>query len=155
MSLRSRLIRMLSLGGYVAFNMPRTVTAAGVALLLGCVATHIYAVLSQPDRPAFFLVYVAAAVTGCGLIAVLLCLTRSPVAMQLSWVLGSAASVVIAGIVAGTRIVRLSALPAITGRWDVAAATLTLAFAGAFVALHATVLLGINVAYPRRQHWMD
>lgn len=155
MSLRSRLLRTLSLGGYVAFNLPRTVTAAGIALLLGTAATHLYVVLGQPDRPAYFVGYVAAVVTACGLIAVLLGFARNPGAVQLSWLLGSASSVVIAGMVAGTRIVRLTTLPAVTGRWDVAAATLTLGLAGAFIALHATVLLGINVAYPRRQHWTD
>ncbi|EUA54741.1 putative membrane protein [Mycobacterium xenopi 4042] len=42
-----------------------------------------------------------------------------------------------------------------TGRWDFAPATFAFAFAGAFVAVHMSVLLGINVAYPQRQGWHD
>ena len=49
----------------------------------------------------------------------------------------------------------LPAMTAMTGRWDFAPASFALAFAGALVALHASVLVGINVAYPQRQHWDD
>ena len=44
-------------------------------------------------------------------------------------------------------------LVAVTGWWDFAPGTFALAFAGAFLALHVSVLLGINVAYPQQQGW--
>jgi ABC-type proline/glycine betaine transport system permease subunit len=50
---------------------------------------------------------------------------------------------------------RLPGLTAVTGRWDLAPATIALAFACAFLALHASAVLGINVAYPQRQQWED
>jgi hypothetical protein len=44
---------------------------------------------------------------------------------------------------------------AVTGRWDFAPGSLAGACALGFVAVHMSVLLGINVAYPQRQPWFD
>jgi hypothetical protein len=74
---------------------------------------------------------------------------------QAGWYFGSPLSVVILGLDGATRVASLPAMTAMTGRWDFAPASFALAFAGALVALHASVLVGINVAYPQRQHWDD
>jgi hypothetical protein len=41
----------------------------------------------------------------------------------------------------------------VTGRWDVAPGMLAGAFAIGFLAVHLSVLLGINAAYPHHQQW--
>ncbi|SPM28359.1 hypothetical protein MTAB308_1845, partial [Mycobacterium terramassiliense] len=154
---RSRLFRVLSLGGYVAFDLPRVVTGLGAALLAGIVATHAYLMYSMATRdalPGVFVVYAAAMIAVC-LLAGGMVFGRNPAVAQAGWYFGSALSVVVTGVDVATRIASLPGLTAVTGRWDVAPATFALAFAGAFIGLHATVLLGINVAYPRRQLWED
>ncbi|HUH72386.1 MAG TPA: hypothetical protein VLZ05_28195 [Mycobacterium sp.] len=47
----SRLYRVLSLGGYVAFNLPRAVAALGAVLLVSIAATHAYMLISQATLP--------------------------------------------------------------------------------------------------------
>jgi hypothetical protein len=49
----------------------------------------------------------------------------------------------------------LPGLVALTGRWDVAPGSWAGACALGFIAVHMSVLLGINVAYPQRQNWHD
>ena len=43
----ARLYEWLRLKGYVAFNLPRTVTMLGAALLTGIAAAHVYVLTSQ------------------------------------------------------------------------------------------------------------
>jgi hypothetical protein len=126
----TRLFRVLSLGGYVAFDLPRAVTGLGVSLLIGIAATHIYVWTSQDALPPYFQVYAAVVVALCLMFAGSMGFGRNPRVAQAGWYF-------------------------VTGRWDFAPATFALAFAGAFIGLHGSVLLGINVAYPRRQHWED
>lgn len=151
---RSRLFRVLSLGGYVAFDLPRVTTGSGAALLVSIAATHVYLVAAEAT-PWYFVAYVAAVAAVCLLTAGALWFARSHVVAQGSWYAGSGLSVVIVGVDIATRVGRLPGMTALTGRWDVAPATFALAFACAFLALHASVLLGINVAYPHRQRWED
>ena len=146
---------MLRLGGYVAFDLPRAVTGLGAALLLGIAAMHVYLLTSQDTLPWYFAGYAAAVIAGCVLIAGGLGFGRNPRVPQASWFGGSLLSVLVLGVDVATRWASLPGLTAVTGRWDVAPATLALGFASAFVGLHASVLLGINVAYPHRQHWAD
>ena len=152
---RSRLFRIFSLGGYVAFDLPRVVTGLGAFLLIGIASTHVYLLISQDTLPGFFVVYAAAVIAGCVLAAGSMGIGRNPRVAQAGWYFGSLLSVIILGVEVATRVVSLPGLVGVTGRWDFAPATLALAFAGAFIALHASVLLGINVAYPQRQHWAD
>ena len=152
---RSRLFRALSLGGYVAFDLPKAVTALGALLLIGIAATHIYVWTSQDTLPRYFQVYAAVVVALCLMFAGSLGFGRNPRVAQAGWYLGSLLAAAIVAVDVGTRVVGLPALVAVTGRWDFAPATFALALAGAFIGLHGSVLLGINVAYPRRQHWED
>jgi len=152
---RSRLFRVLSLGGYVAFDLPRAVTGLGALLLVGIAATHAYMWASQDGLPRYFQVYAAVVIAGCLLFAGSMGFGRNSHVAQAGWYFGSVLSVVILGLAVGTRVASLPGMTAMTGRWDFAPATFALAFAGAFIGLHASVLLGINVAYPQRQHWED
>jgi hypothetical protein len=152
---RSRLFRIVSLGGYVAFDLPRVVTGLGALLLIGIAATHVYLLTSQDTLPGLFVVYAAAVIAGCVLAAGSMGIGRNPHVAQAGWYFGSLLSVIILGVDVATRIASLPGMTAVTGRWDFAPATFALAFAGAFIALHASVLLGINVAYPQRQQWED
>jgi hypothetical protein len=160
---RSRMFRILSLGGYVAFNLPRVVTGLGAVLLVGIAVTHVYALVTQATRatlPWPFVVYATAVIAGCLLVAAALAMGRNPMGRNLTvaqagWYFGSLLSVVVIGVDVVTRVAYLPALTGLTGRWDFAPASFAFAFAGAFLALHSSVLLGINVAYPRSQQWED
>ena len=145
----------LSLGGYVAFDLPRTVTGLGALLLLGIAAAHVYILTSQETLPGYFVFCATALIAGCLLAAGSTGFGRNPHVAQAGWYFGSLLSVVILGLDVGTRVASLPGLATVTGRWDFAPATCALALAGAFIGLHASVLLGINVAYPQRQHWED
>ncbi|OBF53314.1 oxidoreductase [Mycobacterium sp. 852002-50816_SCH5313054-b] len=152
------MFRILSLGGYVAFDLPRVVTGLGAALLAGVAAVHgylMYAVANRDALPAAFVVYAGAVIAACLLAAIGMAFGRNPAVTQAGWYFGSLLSAGILGVDVATRIASLPGMTAVTGRWDVAPATFALAFAGAFIGLHVSVLLGINVAYPRRQHWDD
>lgn len=140
---------LLTLNGWVAFNLPRTVSALGVALLLGVVAVHGYVLATGAALPTYFSGYVVA-LTACCLIA-----AAATAATLWGWYLGSAVCLLFLGIYLVSRVVGLPALDMLTGRWDVAPGTFAMVFAAAFVALHATVLSGINVAYPRQRGWQD
>jgi hypothetical protein len=56
---------MLTLGGWFAFNLPRTVTATGQSLLAGLVAVHVYVWTVQPGLPGYFAVFAAVLTGGC------------------------------------------------------------------------------------------
>lgn len=124
-------------------------------LLIGIAATHVYIWTSQDALPRYFQFYAAVVIIGCLLFAGSMGFGRNAHVAQAGWYFGSLLSVVILGLAVGTRVASLPGMTAMTGRWDFAPATFALAFAGAFIGLHASVLLGINVAYPQRQHWED
>jgi hypothetical protein len=151
----SQLYEWLRLKGYVAFNLPRTVTTLGTALLTGIAAAHVYVVTSQRALPIYFFVYSAILGACCLLAAAFLWLGHNPRVPQLGWVFGDLVSIVFLGVYLASRAVTLPGLVAVTGRWDFAPGTFAGAFALAFIAVHMSVLLGINVAYPRRQQWSD
>lgn len=152
---RSRPYEWLRLKGYVAFNLPRTVSLLGAALLMGIVAAHVYVLTSQTALPVYFFVYAATVGTCCLLTAVAMWLGRNPRVPQLGWLFGDLVSVVFLGLYLASRAAPLPGLVAVTGRWDFAPGTFAAAFALGFVAVHMSVLLGINVAYPQRQQWSD
>jgi hypothetical protein len=152
---RSRAYEWLRLKGYVAFNLPRAVTALGAGLLIGIVAAHAYVMTSRPGLPAYFVAYTALLGACCLSTAAFLWLGRNPRVPQLGWFIGDLVSVVVTGVYLATRAVTLPGLVAVTGRWDFAPGTFAGVFALGFIAVHMSVLLGINVAYPQRQQWSD
>ncbi len=151
----SRVYDWLRLKGYVAFDLPGLVTALGGFLLLAIAAAHAYVATTKAGLPVYFRVYSILLIVGCLVVAGGMWLRLTPRVPQLSWFLGDLLSVLFIGIYLATRVTSLQGLAAVTGRWDLAPGTFALAFAGAFVALHMSVLLRINVAYPDRQGWQD
>jgi hypothetical protein len=127
----------------------------GAALLTGIAAAHVYVLTSRPALPTYFFVYTAILGACCLLAAAFLWLGRNPRVPQLGWYFGDLVSVVFLGVYLASRAVTLPGLVAVTGRWDFAPGTLAGALALGFVAIHMSVLLGINVAYPQRQPWFD
>ncbi len=151
----SRIYDWLRLRGYVAFDLPNLVTALGGILLISIAAAHAYVLTTEVDLPVYFTIYSALMVIGCAVTAGGMWWRLSPRVPQLCWLFGDLLSVLFLGIYVASRVVSLPGLVAVTGRWDFAPGTFALAFAGAFIALHMSVLLRINVAYPDRQGWQD
>jgi hypothetical protein len=145
---------MLRLGGYVAFDLPRTVTALGGFLLMGIVAAHIY-VMTVETTPVYVLTYCALLISSCLLAAGAMWFGFSLLVPQLGWLTGSLTSAVFLGCYLISRVASLPGVVAVAGRWDFAPGTFAAACAAAFIAVHMSVLLGINVAYPQRRNWHD
>jgi hypothetical protein len=127
----------------------------GAGLLSGIVAVHVYVLTSRTPLPVYFLVYTAIVLGCCLLAAMAIWFGRNPRVPPLAWLFGDVVSIVFLGVYLASRAVTLPGLVAVTGRWDFAPGTLAGAFALGFVAIHMSVLLGINVAYPQRQQWSD
>lgn len=157
MALRRRLLSspVLTLNGWVAFNLPRTVTALGGTLLTGLVAVHVYVLITKADLPGYFYAYVLVLAAACLAAASATVVGIKPTVPPVGWYLGSLACSAFLVVYLVTRWVSLPGLATVTGRWDFAPGTLGIACAAAFVAVHTTVLSGINVAYPRRHQWYD
>jgi hypothetical protein len=151
----SRLYDWLRLKGHVAFNLPKTVSALGGLLLTFIAATHAYVATAAQGLPVYFSVYCVLIIAGCLTVAACMWLRLNPRIAQRSWFFGDLVAVFFMGIYLVTRVISVPGLVAMTGRWDYAPGTIALALAGAFVALHMSVLLHINVAYPDRQGWQD
>lgn len=146
---------LLTLNGYVAFDLPRTVTGLGVSLLMGLAAVHVYLMATRPGLPLYFWVYVAVLIAACLGAAAAMVLAVKPLVPQAGWYAGSLVCAAFLVIYLASRLAGPPGLVAVTGRWDLAPGTLAMAFAGGFIAVHTTVLSGINVAYPQRQNWHD
>lgn len=145
----------LTLNGYVAFDLPRTVTALGASLLLGLVAVHVYVLATAPGLPLYFVVYAAVLIAACAAAAAAMVFAVKPLVPQAGWFFGSLVCTVFLVLYLVSRFVGLPGLVAWTGRWDLAPGSMAMALAAGFLAVHTTVLSGINVAYPQRQNWHD
>ncbi len=137
----------------IAFNLPRMVTLAADAALLGVAATHAYVLATAPGRPGYFVAYCAAMIIGCLAAAALTWVDVDDVVPKLGWLAGSALCTVFLLCYLITRLVMLPGLPALTGRWDLAPGSLALACAAGFLGLHLSVLTGVNVAFGQRRAW--
>ncbi|MCV6965408.1 oxidoreductase [Mycobacterium intermedium] len=147
--------RLLTLGGWIAFDLPRTVTAIGDGLLIGLIAVHVYLLNSQPALPGYFVGYALTLIVGCLVAAALMVGRFKHAVPRHGWYVGSFCCLVFLGVYLLSRMLSLPGLEALTGRWDLAPGTLAMTLAGGFLAVHTTVLSGINVAYPQRQGWQD
>jgi hypothetical protein len=112
-------------------------------------------VASRPGLPLYFFVYVALLTAACLGTAAAMVFAVKPVVPQAGWFAGSLVCTAFLVIYLVSRFVSLPGLVALTGRWDLAPGTFAMAFAGGFIAVHTTVLSGINVAYPQRRNWRD
>ncbi|WP_369205625.1 hypothetical protein [Streptomyces sp. PU-14G] len=147
--------RLLSFSRYFAFDLPRLTSGCGVLLLLGTATARLYqAITGYPaDRPGYLTVCLVVLASGAFLAAVGVVAGVRRVLTRAGWALGSLVSTVSAvGYLAG-RVAGLPGLPEVQGRWDHPLGTVTLILAGGFLALHASVLMGLNVAVPDTRHW--
>ncbi|OBI95054.1 oxidoreductase [Mycobacterium alsense] len=146
---------LLTLNGYVAFDVPRAVTGLGASLLMGIVAVHVYLLVTEPDLPVYFVIYAAALIAAWLVACGAMVFAFKPTVPQRGWYFGSLTCTVFLVIYLVSRFVSLPGLVALTGRWDLAPGSMAMALAAGFLAVHTTVLSGINVAYPQRQNWHD
>lgn len=147
--------KLISCYRYFAFNVPRLTTAAGVVLLVGIAAVRLYLLLGDVVLPGYLVAYFALLVAAALLASVGMVLARRPAPAKLGWALGSLVSTVsILGYVL-SRTVGLPGLPRLVGRWDYPLGSFAMTLAALFLALHVSVLTGMNVAMPQRRDWHD
>jgi hypothetical protein len=148
-------VRWLRFNGYVAFNTPRAVTTLGAVLLMGVAAEHGCVVATGSRLPSYFTIYCAVVIASCVASIAAMGSAGRLWLPQLGWWLGSGVCVLVSELYLVSRVVSWPSLAVLTGRWDLAAGTVALACAAGFVAVHLSVLFGINVAYPHDQQWRD
>jgi hypothetical protein len=140
---------------WFAFAGPRTTTAVGVALLLaGVAAPPVFLLASRP-----FPAYLDAGFVALTLLVVLavavMVRARSRMASALGWGVGSVAATASIVVYLASRTVGLPGLAEAVGRWDRPLGTAATALAAAYLALHASLLVGVTVAVPDRRRWHD
>ncbi|GFG86173.1 oxidoreductase [Mycolicibacter algericus] len=139
----------------IAFNLPRVVTLAADVALLGLAGVHGDLLATSASPPGYFAVYCVAMIVGCLAAAAITWIDVDDVVPALGWLAGSVScgAFVIGYLV--SRFVSLPGLPTVTGRWDLAPGSVALACAGGFLALHLSVLSGVNVAFGQGRAWYD
>lgn len=147
--------KMVSFYRHIKFNLPRLVTATGMALLLGIAAVRLVllaenvAVLPRYLSAYFALIGFLATAAALGLLVPILSISRA------AWGLGSLVALVSLLVYIASRTAGLPQLAQSIGRWDFAPGTFAMALSGAFLATHFSVLTRMNVAYPDSQRWHD
>lgn len=147
---------MVSFYRYFSFNLPRTTTAAGLMLVAGVGAVHLYLLVTDQalgggfDSPPYLRAYYAAlfgaaVLAGAGMVTVL----------KAGWALGSLVAVAAIAMYVASRLWGLPGLSVLEGYWNYALGTFMLVLAAALVGLHFTVVSGLNVAWPQRRNWHD
>ncbi|NEB14269.1 oxidoreductase [Streptomyces coelicoflavus] len=146
---------------YFAFDLPVVTTLSALGLLLGFTAVQLWTLFTHRGVPGYFTAYLAllAAASVCAVAGIVLGWATRDARLRrggrLAWVLGSAVSLASVAVHLFSRTAGLGGLGELRGRWDYVPGTLTMALAGLFVALHFSVLTGLNVAAPDRRHWHD
>jgi hypothetical protein len=150
--------QLISFYRYFAFNGPRVTTATGIAVLLGIAAVRLYWLAGGfllPKYPAYLAAYFALLVTAALLASVGMVAGRRPGLVKAGWALGSLVSAASIAMYVASRTFGLAGLPHLVKRWDYPLGTFAMALAALFLALHFSILTGMNVAYPQRRHWHD
>jgi hypothetical protein len=150
--------QLISFYRYIAFNVPRVTTAVGIVVLLGIAAIQLYWLVGGfpvPAYPAYLGGYFGLLVTVAVLAAGSMVIGRQPGLIWLGWVLGSVVSVASIAMYVISRTAGLPGLPQLVRWWDYPLGSFAMALAGLFVALHVSVVTGMNVAYPQQRNWHD
>jgi hypothetical protein len=150
--------QLISFYRYIAFNVPRVITAAGIVVLLGVAAIRLYWLVGGfpvPAYPTYMGVYFGLLVAVTVLAAGSMVIGSKPKLVWLGWMLGSVVSVASIAMYVASRTVGLPGLPRLVRWWDYPLGTFAMALAAVFVALHLSVATGMNVAYPQRRDWHD
>lgn len=154
---RTGLPALISFYRYFQLNLPRSTTAAGIALLLASVVIRLFWLSGHflaPNPPAYVLAYLAVIVALNLVAAAMMVVPRLPIAL-LGWTLGAFVSTATVGIYIASRAPGLPDLPELVGRWDYPLGTVSLFVPVAFLALWFTVITQRNIAYPQQRGWHD
>lgn len=152
---QTRLGRLLTAYKWVALNLPRTTTALGLVLLFGVAAPHAYWLIGGFPNPAYLRAYLALIVAASVFAGGLMLVGPRRRLTRAGWALGSVTALASIAMYLYAHGKGLPGVPRIVGAWDYPLGNFTMVMAAAFVALHATVLVGISVAYPDRRDWYD
>ncbi|HZY75873.1 MAG TPA: hypothetical protein VFE40_06110 [Jatrophihabitantaceae bacterium] len=145
---------LVSFYRHIAFDLPRTTTAAGIALLLGMAAIRL-CLLAEHDQPTYLAAYFTV-LGACAMLAALGMLAGRWLAIvRAGWALGSVVALASLAMYLASRTIGLPQLPQLIGRWDYAPGTLGMVLSGAFLATHFAVLTGRTVSWPLHQEWHD
>lgn len=140
---------LLSFYRYFAFSLPRSTLAAGSGLLIALGLVEGYLAITSGGGPGL------AAVFGVLAVGALFAAVTLPRGRGWTWALGSVVSVAALTWWILTRTVDLAGVRASGEGWDVPAGTVSMGAAALFVALHLSVVTGMNVAAPHRRNWRD
>jgi hypothetical protein len=142
---------------FFQFNLPRTTTAAGIALLAGSAVIRLFWLSGHflaSDPPTYVLVYLALIVAGDLVAAAVMIVPSIPIAL-LGWVFGAFVSTATVGMYIASRTAGLPGVPELVGRWHYALGTVSLLLPAAFLGLWFTVITQRNIVYPQRRGWHD
>ena len=146
--------QLISFYKHIAFDLPRIVTGTGVVLLLGMATIRLY-LLATGSPPAYLAAYFAL-IGACVVVASLAMLAgRWPRVVAAGWWFGSLIALATFAMYIASRTAGLPGLGRYVSRWDFTYGTAGIALSVGFLAVHFTVLTGMNVAYPHRQQWTD
>lgn len=148
-------LKLVSLYRYIAFNIPRVTTLAGVFLLLGVAAIRLRELLGSFPAPSYLRVYFGLVVAAALLATCMIATIPWRLITRVGWALGSLVAAGSLAMYLASRTIGLPELPWLVGRWDYPLGTLGMGLSAAFLALHFTIATGTNVASPDRQPWHD
>lgn len=146
---------LISFYRFFYFNAPRATAASGILLLFGIAAIRAYLLIGNFAVPNYLAAYFALIIAGAVLASVAMVIGRRPGLTRIGWALGSLVSASSIGMYMTSHIAGLPGLSQLVGRWDYPLGSFAMAIAALFLALHFSVLTGMNVAYPERRHWHD
>lgn len=151
----STVARLLPGHCYLAVDLPKTTTAAGVLSMLGLAGVHLYLLLREDRLPLHLRIGFGLLIAACLVAAGLMVCGAFPRLVRAGWALGGLVSVVFLVVYVISRLAGLPGLPEVKGWWDSAPGTVAGACALLLPALLAARGLGITVAYPQKRHWHD
>lgn len=146
--------KLLSFYRYFAFDGPRVTTGLGVTVLLGVGVIRLYLLVGGSALPAYLGAYFALLIAGV-LASAAAMLGRGRRLPGVGWAVGGFLATASVAMYIASRTAGLPGLPHLMGRWDYPLGTFAMALAALFLALHFSVLTGMNVAYPNRRQWHD
>lgn len=147
--------KVVSFYRYCAFNVPKTTTGVGVALLLSTAAIQGFLLARHFTVPAYLVGWFILMIAGSLLASAAMTTGSAPRLVRSGWALGSAVSLLSLAIYLVSRGPGLPGLPQMVGKWHYPLGNVSVVIALLFLALHFSVLTGMNVAYPQRRHWHD
>lgn len=148
---------VIRLSQYFRVNMPKTISAFGILLVLGMAAIRLFWLAGHgpvASPPTYFQVYLAVIAFVAVVAAVAMAVPKLAVATA-GWALGTLVSLATLGMYLASRIAGLPRLPVLIGRFDYALGTFAMGLAALFIALHASIVLRINIAVPQTRDWHD